>query len=96
MVLDLHISTIQRIKHVPLSLWHGERREKALSTKGKKEGTGGHVANFLVAICYEKGVVCCERYYGNITGELFSDFVHEHFPVMFEKSANPKYLIKNR
>ena len=35
-------------------------------------------------------VVCCEQYYGNITGELFSDFVHEHFPVMFEKSANPK------
>ena len=48
------------------------------------------MANFIVAICYEKGVVCCEQYYGNITGELFSDFVREHFPVMFEKSANPK------
>ena len=34
--------------------------------------------------------LCCEQYYGNITGELFSDFVREHFPVMFEKSANPK------
>ena len=37
--------------------WRKKGEGLALSTKGKKEGTGGRVANFLVAICY--GVVCC-------------------------------------
>ena len=70
--------------------WRKSSEGLALSTKGKKEGTGGRVANFLVAIAHEKGVLCCEQYMGNITGESFADFVRENFPEMFENSSNPR------
>lgn len=41
-------------------------------------------------IAYQKGVVCCEQYLANLTGEIFSDFARDHFPEVFERSANPR------
>jgi len=46
--------------------------------------------NFMVAISYGRGVVLCERYYGNITGEKFAKIVKEKFPEAFANSANPR------
>ena len=37
--------------------WRKKGEGFALSTKGKKEDTDRRVANFIVAIRYEKGVV---------------------------------------
>ena len=56
----------------------------------KKEGSGGRVANFVVAVAYNKGVICCEQYLGNMNGQLFANFLRENVPQMFEHSANPK------
>ena len=42
-------------------------------TKGRKEGTGGKVLRLIVAISYDKGVIC-----------YFATFVDEHFDRLFE------------
>ena len=60
------------------------------TTKGSHEGTGGKVANFMVAIAYEKGVVLCEQYTGHLNGQKFSDFIRDYFSEAFEKGSNPK------
>ena len=48
------------------------------------------MANFVVAVAYNKGEICCEQYLGNMNGQLFADFIRENFPQMFRHSANPK------
>jgi hypothetical protein len=63
------------------------RREK--TAKGKKEGVGGKMARFMVAIAHGKGVIGCHHYEGNIDGEKFSNMVREYFPDLFSNSANP-------
>lgn len=70
--------------------WRKKSEGIKLSGKGKKEGTGGRVANFIVAISYKKGVICCEQYHGSITGESFAEFIQQNFPKLFEVSINPK------
>ena len=76
-------------------LWRkpGEGLSQMCRSKGKKEGSGGHVANFVVAVGYNKGVICCEQYLGNMNEQLFADFIRENFPQMFEHSANPKWKL---
>jgi transposase len=59
------------------------------TSKGKKAGSGGRMANFIVAIAYGKGVVLCEQYEDRFTGQYFADFIRKHFPATFKKSANP-------
>ena len=69
------------------------KRDEGLSvkctTKGSHEGSGGKVANFFVAIAYGKGVVLCEQYMGHVNGQMFADFIREHFKKTFNKSVNP-------
>lgn len=36
--------------------------EPHMHIKGRKAGTGGKMANFMVAIAYGKGVVLCKQY----------------------------------
>ena len=60
------------------------------TAKGSHVGSGGRVAHFLVAIAYNHGVILCEQYYGNINGEMFAQFILDHFQEAFAKSANPK------
>lgn len=60
------------------------------TAKGSHVGSGGRVAHFLVAISYNRGVILCEQYYGNINGEMFGQFILDHFKEVFAKSANPK------
>ena len=64
-----------------------------VSSKGKKEGVSGKVANFFVAISYGKGVVFCEQYLEQLNGENFSNFVRKYFPAAFKKNANPKGML---
>ena len=59
------------------------------TAKGKKEGTGGKVAKFMVAIAHGKGVVGVHQYYGNISGEKFADYVRSNFPNLFRASDKP-------
>ena len=58
--------------------------------KGKKEGSGGRVAKFMVAISHRKGIIKCYQYEGRINGEKFVKFIEEHFPDMFLKGNNSK------
>ena len=70
------------------------KRSEGLSplctAKGKKEGSGGKVAHFIVAIAYKKGVVLCEQYEETFTGSYFASFIKRHFPDTFLISANPE------
>ena len=58
--------------------------------KGKKEGSGGRVVHFMVAISYNNGVVLCEQMTEQMNGSSFANFVQQHFPNAFKKSINPK------
>ena len=66
----------------------GEGLKREYTAKGKKEGTEGRVARFMVAIAHNKGVIKCFHYDGNINADTFSDFVKNHFPEMFETGNN--------
>ena len=67
----------------------GESVHKKCTAKGKKEGTGGSTAKFMVAITYGKGIIKCHQYNENINGERFAEFITEKFADMFQSSANP-------
>ena len=60
------------------------------TTKGKKEGSGGKMIKVFVAIAYGHGAVLCEQYEEQLTGQLFADFVREHFLNTFDNSSNPR------
>ena len=69
--------------------WRKRSEGLELSTKGKKEGTGGKVAQFFVAISHSKGVVLCQQYEERLTGKFFASFIKENFPQAFLKSGKP-------
>ena len=58
------------------------------TAKGQKEGT--KQAHFIAAISPQKGFVCCEQYLGRMSGELFAEFVDEHFERVFDNSSNTR------
>jgi len=60
------------------------------TAKGSHEGSGGRVANFFVAIAYQKGVILAEQYEGQLNGKRFAEFVREQFPALFERSSNAR------
>ena len=61
----------------------------AITTKGRKEGSGGKMANFFVAISHGNGVVMCHHYDWKITGDNFARFViDKQFPAAFERSGS--------
>ena len=68
----------------------GEGFKREYTTKGKKEGTGGRVARFMVEIAHGKRFTKCHHYNGNINAETFADFLKEHFPEMFKSGNNTK------
>ena len=49
---------------------------------GHKEGTGGKVLRLIVAISYNKGVICCEPY-EKMNGHYLSAFIDNHFDRLF-------------
>ena len=68
----------------------GEHLDRQCTAKGKKEGTGGKTAKFMVAIAHGRGVIKCHPYTGNVCGELCAEFIKNHFTDMFERSPNPR------
>ena len=54
--------------------------------KGRKAGTGGKVAKFMVAITYGRGVLVCERY-EKMDGNYFASFIDRNFNSMFARSG---------
>ena len=59
------------------------RPQTGVLRKGKKEGSGGRVAKFMVGVSHSKGVAKCYQYEGRINGEKFVKFIKEQFPDMF-------------
>ena len=68
----------------------GESLARECTAKDKKEGSAGKIGKFMAAIAYGKGVIKCHQYEGHVNAQMFADFIEEHFPEMFENSANPK------
>ena len=66
----------------------GEGLKIDCTAKGKKEGVAGKMVKFMVAIAHGKGVVAAIPYSGNINGEKFAGIIDEHFPNLFDHSAN--------
>ena len=68
-----------------------------LYCKSKKKRTGESVAEFMVSVAYEKGVIGVHQYQGNIDGKKYPQIVREKFPDLSEKSTNPKgrYFIQD-
>ena len=58
--------------------------------KGSYFCFGSKVEHFLVAIAFNCGVILCEQCHGNINGEMFAQFILDHFNDIFKKSTNPK------
>ena len=90
----MSISTTLEARHVQQKQWRGEKRDEGLepycTAKGSHVGSGGNVAHFMVAIAYDKGFIMCQQYKGRLSGEIFSEFIAEHFQETFALSANPK------
>ena len=79
---------IQVTKPDQLLQWHSVKMK--CTTKEKKEGSGGKMVKVFVAIAHDHGAILCEQYEEQLTGQLFPDFVREHFENAFENSSNPR------
>ena len=65
-----------------------EGLKKSCTSKGKKAGSGGKVAHFIMCISYGKGVYFCERY-EKMDGPFFSGFIKRNFRKLIRNSCNP-------
>lgn len=63
-----------------------EGLDENCTAKGKKAGTGGRMAHFMVAISHGHGVVLCHQYQERMSGEKFANIITENFPSIFEKT----------
>ena len=69
--------------------WRKSNEGLKRTTKGRKEGSGGRMVRFFVAIAYNKGVVLCKQHHWKVTGENFAKFIRATFPATFQKCLNP-------
>ena len=60
------------------------------TAKGKKEGVGGKMARFMVAIGYGVGIFHCEHFKEHVNGKNCAKFIRNSFPDMIKRSANPR------
>ena len=65
-----------------------EGLKRGCTAKGKKAGSGGNAAHFMVCISYGKGVCFIEQY-EKLTGTYFAGFVKRNFREIFQSSCNP-------
>ena len=61
--------------------WRRPDEGLTITTKGRKEGSGGKMANFFVAISYGRGVVMCHHFDWVINGKNFSNLIRKEIPV---------------
>lgn len=73
--------------------WRRKQEGLVITTKGRKEGSGGKMAKFFVAISYGKGVVMCHHHEWEITGANFAEYIiRKQFPLAFKKAgSSPPY-----
>ena len=71
-------------------IWRKRNEGLELGCTAKAGKAGVTNVNFMVAISWTHGVVLCEHYEGNITGQKFADIVTQHFPGAFERSIDPR------
>ena len=69
--------------------WRKPNEGLHFTSRGKKEGNGGRMAHFFVAISYSKGTVLCKQYHESLTGEMFAEFIKTYFPQTFERCKDP-------
>ena len=78
------------VKSIKTMAWtRDEGLESNCTAKGSHVGSGGKVLHFMGAISYTQGVILCEQYEGRINGQIFADFIRDHFARTFKKSVNP-------
>jgi len=65
---------------IDLKTWRKPGEGLIITTKGRKEGSCGKMANFFVAISHGSGVVLCKQHDWQVTGDRFAQFVKEFFP----------------
>ena len=86
--------------------WNQARSTKSVTWRKRKEGLllnctaqvtkvgcGGKMANFIVAMAYNQGVVLCEQYHELFTGECFANFIRNHFDDTFSSTQNPNHKL---
>ena len=64
-----------------------EGLDRGCTAKGAHCGSGGLLADFLVAISYGKGVILCEQY-SSLNGRYFKTLIEREFQRMFRESQN--------
>jgi len=69
--------------------WRLPKEGLTRTTKGRKEESGGKMANFFVAMSHTHGVVMCEHHEWKITGENFAQLVDSDFLKVFQKCNSP-------
>lgn len=74
--------------------WRKPAEGTDITTKGRKEGSCGKMANFFVAVSHGSGVVLCEQH-EKVTGQMFADFVLKNFGGVFEKLAKGKLWLQD-
>ena len=57
-------------------------------TKGKRAGTDGQMAHFMVALSPGCVVVLCHQYQGCLDGKRFASTVHQLFPDVYKKTEH--------
>ena len=69
-------------------IWRKKEEGLQLRAKGSKELAGGRRLHLIVAVAYGKGVILKVPYV-KMTGQIFAQFIREHFNITFAK-AGPK------
>ena len=85
-------NSFDEAKSVKSMTWwqRSEGLDPLCTANGSYTGSGGRIAHFIVALCFNKGVILCEQHFGKISGEMFAEFINKHFKEAFEKSNSPK------
>ena len=68
----------------------GESLKRDCTAEGKKEGVGGRMVRFMVAIAHNKGKIKCHQYFGPIISETCKSFIEEQFSVCLRILLMPK------
>ena len=87
---------LDQAKAAEAQIWikKSEDLEIGCVAKGRKEGTGGKVVKFIVAISYNKGVICCEPY-ERMCGHFFATSIKMNFTRLFmtaDKGTNRLWI----
>ena len=68
--------------------WRLKSEGLKVTMKGRKEGVRN--ANFMVGVCYRKGVIAVKQYFGQITGAKYAKITEQCLAPALEKSIQPR------